>query len=165
MPATTSVLRATTSWAGPFRVRHEVTRDGRPVAGWIARTWQEHRDLVIDGQPYALRAEGIAVFTLEGEVRAHIRRTVEHRYRLPAPHWTVEAGDLTYRLAGSGAGRRFSLLTTGDPAGEAGQVWRTGRLRPSYAARLPDALELPVQVFVLWSAMAIWRATVAAAGT
>ena len=159
------MLRATSSRAGLLRVRYVVRRDGRPVTGWTARTHQQHRDLVIDGHPYALRSEGIARFALEGEIRAHIQRTVDHPSGpLSTPHWNVEAGDLTYRLSGSGVGRRFALLTTADAVNEAGRVWRTGALRPSYSAQLPDALELPVQVFVLWSAMAIWRASVASAG-
>lgn len=160
------MLRATSARAGLFTVRYEVSADGRPVTGWTARTWQQHRDLVIDGHPYALRSEGIARFALEGEIRAHIRRTVDHPDGpLSTPHWHVEAGGPAYRLTGSGVGRRFALLTTADAVNEAGRVWRTGSLRPSYAAQLPHALELPVQVFVLWSAMAIWRASVAAAGT
>jgi hypothetical protein len=158
------MLRAASTRVGLFHVRYEVSRDGRPVTGWTARTWQSHRDLVIDGHPYALRSEGIARFALEGDLRAHILRTVEHPDGpLSRPHWNVEIGDLTYRLTGSGVGRRFALLTTADAVNEAGRVWRTGALRPSYAAQLPDALALPVQVFVLWSAMAIWRASVAAA--
>lgn len=157
------MLRATSTRAGLFQVRYEVSRNGRPVTGWTARTWQQHRDLVIDGHPYALRSEGIARFALEGEIRARILRTVDHPDGpLSRPHWNVEVGDLTYRLAGSGVGRRFALLTTADAVNEAGRVWRTGALRPSYAAHLPEALQLPVQVFVLWSAMAIWRASVAA---
>ncbi|MEU6698856.1 hypothetical protein [Pseudonocardia sp. NPDC046786] len=158
------VLRASSTRVRLFSVRYEVTQDGRPVTGWTARTWQPHRDLVIDGHPYALRSEGVARFALEGDIRAHILRTVDHPYGpLSTPHWNVEVGDLTYRMAGSGIGRRFALLTTADAANEAGRVWRTGALRPSYAAQLPAALALPVQVFVLWSAMAIWRASVAAA--
>ncbi|ANY05267.1 hypothetical protein [Pseudonocardia sp. HH130630-07] len=160
------MLRATSSRVGLFRERYEVRLDGRAVTGWTARTWQPHRDLVIDGHPYALRSEGIARFALEGDVRAHILRTVDHPDGpLSRPHWNVEIGDLTYRLSGSGLGRRFALLTTADAVNEAGRVWRSGTLRPSYAAQLPDALDLPVQVFVLWSAMAIWRASVAAAAT
>lgn len=161
-------LRATSTSAGLFRVRYEITADGRAVTGWSARTWQAQRDLVIDGHPYALRSEGIARFALEGDVRAHIQRSVEHPDGpLSRPRWTVELGDLTYRLTGSGIGRRFALLTTADAVNEAGRVWRAGgfRLRQSYGADLPDALPLPVGVFVLWAAMAIWRASVAAAGT
>lgn len=160
------MLRVTSSPAGLFRVRYEVTADDRPVAGWTARTWQQHRDLLIDGHPYALRSEGIARFSLEGEIRAHIQRTVDHPFGPRSkPHWIVETGEVAYRLAGSGVGRRFALLTTADAVNEAGRVWRTGTVRPSYAAELPAALDLPVQVFVLWSAMAIWRASVAAAAT
>lgn len=160
------MLRATSARAGLFTVRYEVSEDGRPVTGWTTRTWQQHRDLVIDGHPYALRSEGIARFALEGEIRAHILRSVDHPDGpLSNPHWNVEVGDLAYRLAGSGVGRRFALLTTADAVNESGRVWRTGSLRPSYTAQLPNALELPVQVFVLWSAMAIWRASVAAAAT
>ena len=160
------MLRATTTRTGLFRVRYEVRHDGRLVTAWTARTRQEHRDLVIDGHPYALRAEGIARFTLEGDIRAHLLRSVDHPDGpLSRPHWNLELGDLTYRLTGSGVGRRFALLTIADAVNEAGRVWRTGALRPAYAAQLPDALALPVQVFVLWSAMAIWRASVAAAGT
>jgi hypothetical protein len=159
-------LRATSTPAGLLRVRYEVTADGRAVTGWSARAWHSHRDLVIDGHPYALRSEGIARFALEGDIRAHIQRSVDHPDGpLSRPRWTVELGDLTYRLTGSGIGRRFALLTTADAVNEAGRVWRTGGLRPSYGADLPDALPLPVGVFVLWAAMAIWRATVTAAAT
>lgn len=154
------VLRATSSRVGLFSVRYEVRADGRAVTGWTARHWQEHRDLVIEGSPYALRSEGIARFGLEGDVRARCLRTADGPPS--ARHWNLEVGDLRYRLAGSGVGRRFALLTTADALNEAGRVWRTGALRPSYAAELPAALPIPVQVFVLWIAMAIWRASVTA---
>ncbi|MFP5021899.1 hypothetical protein [Pseudonocardia phyllosphaerae] len=157
------MLVATTSRAGLVSVRYEVRRDGRAVTGWTARHRQAHRDLLIEGSPYALRSEGIARFRLEGDVRARCLRSVDgppgQRF------WNVETGDLRYRLTGTGIGRRFGLLGAADAANEAGRVWRTGTLRPSYAAQLPDALVTPVQVFVLWVAMAIWRASVAAAAT
>lgn len=159
-------LRATSVPAGLLRVRYEVTADGRAVTGWSARAWQAHRDLVIDGHPYALRSEGIARFALEGDVRARIQRSVDHPDGpLSRPRWSVEVGDLAYRLSGSGVGHRFALLTTADAVNEAGRVWRAGALRPRYGADLPDALPLPVGVFVLWAAMAIWRAPVTAAAT
>lgn len=141
-------------------MRYEVRADGRAVTGWTARRTQEHRDLLIDGSPYALRSEGIARFGLEGDVRARCLRSADGP---PSRrHWSVETGDVRYRLAGSGVGRRFALLTPADAVNEAGRVWRTGTLRASYAAELPGALPMPVQVFVLWIAMAIWRASVAA---
>ncbi|WP_379610417.1 hypothetical protein [Pseudonocardia nematodicida] len=149
---------------GLFAVRYEVSRDGRPVTGWTARNrYQPHRDLMIDGHPYALRSEGIARFALEGDLRATILRTADGP--VTKRHWNVELGDLKYRLAGSGVGKRFSLLTTADAVNEAGRVWRSGAVRPTYVAELPDALPLPVQVLVLWASMTIWRASVAAAGT
>ena len=155
------MLRATSSRVGLLSVRYEVRASGHPVTDWTARHWQQHRDLLIEGSPYALRSEGIARFGLEGDVRARCLRSADgppsQRY------WNLEAGEVRYRLAGSGVGRRFALLTPADAVNEAGRIWRIGTLRPSYAAELPGALPMPVQVFVLWIAMAIWRASVAAA--
>lgn len=154
------VLRATSSRVGLFSVRYEVRSDGRAVTGWTARQWQPHRDLLIEGNPYALRSEGIARFGLEGDIRARCLRSADGP--MSQRFWNLEVADVRYRLAGAGVGRRFSLLTPADAVNEAGRVWRTGALRPSYAAQLPDVLPMPVQVFVLWIAMAIWRASVAA---
>lgn len=154
------MLRATSSRAGLFSVRYEIRADGRVVTAWTTRRWQEHRDLLIDGSPYALRAEGIARFGLEGDVRARCLRSVDGPPS--ARFWNLEVADVRCRLSGSGVGRRFTLHAPADAPGESGRIWRTGLLRPSYAAELPDVLPMPVQVFVLWIAMAIWRASVAA---
>ncbi|WP_337831887.1 hypothetical protein [Pseudonocardia sp. TMWB2A] len=154
-------LRAGSTSSGLLRARYEVIADGRVVTGWTARTPQAHRELVVDGATYVLDAHGVARFSLEGGVRAHLRRTVDPR---PRTSWTLEAGALAYRMTGSGLGRRFTLADV-DGGTEVGAVWRTTGLRPSYGAELPDEVPVPVGVFVLWAAMAIWRATVTAAAT
>jgi len=132
-----------------------VERDGREVAELDISWWRERGALTITGQTYAIAREGL----IAGD------------FRMTAPDHSVVAT----ASKPSVLRRRFDIVCRGHTVVlEARSAWRrtmdvlldgraVGAITPSGAwtrrasAELPDALPLPVQVFVVWLAVLLWK--------
>ena len=132
-----------------------VERNGREVAELDISWWRERGALTIAGQTYAIAREGL----IAGD------------FRMTAPDHSVVAT----ASKPSVLRRRFDIVYRGHTVVlEARSAWRrtmdvlldgraVGAITPAGAwtrrasAELPDALPLPVQVFVVWLAVLLWK--------
>jgi hypothetical protein len=132
-----------------------VERDGRAVAELDISWWRERGDLTIAGQTYAIVREGL----------------ISSDFRLTAPDHSVVAT----ASKPSVLRRRFDVVYRGHTVVlEARSAWRrtmdvlldgraVGAITPAGAwsrrasAELPESLPLPVQVFVVWLAVLLWK--------
>jgi hypothetical protein len=132
-----------------------VGRDGREVAALDISWWRERGALVIDGVSYAVVREGLVSSDFrmtgpDGRVVATASKPSLFRRR-----FDVVAGSHTVTLqARSAWGRTMDVLLDGRPAGT---VTPAGMWTRRASADLPDTLPRPVQVFILWLVLLLWK--------
>ena len=132
-----------------------VERDGRAVAELDISWWRERGELTIAGQTYAIAREGL----IAGDFRM---TAVDHSVVATAckPSVLRRRFDIVYRghtvvLEARSAWRRtMDVLLDGRAVGA---ITPAGAWTRRASAELPDALPLPVQVFVVWLAVLLWK--------
>lgn len=132
-----------------------VERGGRAVAELDISWWRERGELTIDGRTYGVRRDGLISgdFTLtapDGTVVATASKpSILHR------RFAVVHGGHTITIeARSAWGRTMDVLLDGRAVGA---ISPAGAWTRRAVAELPDALPLPVQVFVVWLAVLLWK--------
>jgi hypothetical protein len=140
---------------GWFSWEFTIVRSGRTLASLDISWWRDRGELVVDGATYAVVREGLVssdfrLSTADGATVASATKPSILRRRFEVVHrgrtWTLEPR--------SAWGRAMTLLTNGRPVGDItpGGIW-TRRA----TATLPEELSLPVQVFVVWLAVLLWK--------
>lgn len=143
--------------------RYSVRSDGREVAEVALGWFREGGELVIDGVRYQLRREGLAsgAFQLSRDgglvVEAHKPSAFSNRF-------DIEHDGHRYELAKAGfLTKRFELRQDGRAVGSIAPHHPFTR---RCEVALPDALPLPVQVFLTALVVLMWnRDANTAAGT
>jgi hypothetical protein len=145
-------------WASTYAVRE----DGVPLTELSFRALREGGRFVLGGVPYTLRRERMAGdFLLEGLDGAEVaraRKPSAFRRRFELRH---QGGALRIEPT-SGWGRRYRVVDGGRQVGE---VRRRSAFRRQVDTDLPDDLPRPVQVFVLWLVLLMFRRDEAAASS
>ncbi|MEO5822170.1 MAG: hypothetical protein ABIT71_16825 [Vicinamibacteraceae bacterium] len=132
-----------------------VSRDGRRLAELDISCWRERGVLSVDGASYAITREGFMSgdFRLTGpdnRVIASASKPSLLRRRFEIVH-----GGRTWTLQPRSAwGRAMTLLVDGR---DAGAITPAGAWTRRASASLPDTLPLPVQVFIVWLAVLLWK--------
>ncbi|GAA2616396.1 hypothetical protein GCM10010399_54140 [Dactylosporangium fulvum] len=146
--------RKTSVW----RSRYEVVADGRPVTTWDGAFWNNGGDFTLDGRRYEVRGNAWGSrFTMVDGSGAQLARAE----RVGRKRWTVEAGGRVHHFQRASVfGSEQELVTDGR---RVGSVRCTSVWRGDVTADLPG-LPLPVQIFVLGVAVAMWNAQAAASG-
>jgi hypothetical protein len=146
-----------------FSRNFSVWRDGAVIAE-VDLSWLWARGVVTTGgQTYALAYEGIPQrsFTLstgQGSYTLRWGGRVLARARKASALCRAFAIDLAGRglelRALSARGRRFGLIENGSQVGSIGPTGWSGR---KAEIDLPDDIPLPVQVFLFWLVVVLWR--------
>jgi hypothetical protein len=132
-----------------------VDRDGPRVAELDISWWRERGELAIDGVTYAIARPGLVsgdfhLTTPHGRLVATASKPSVFRRLFDVAHggriWTLRARS-TWR-------RTMDVFVDGREAGNV-TPFRAWSRRAS--ATLPDALPLPVQIFVVWLAVLLWK--------
>lgn len=132
-----------------------VDRDGRRIAELDMSWWRERGELTIDGATYAIRRDGLIsgdfhLTGADGRKVATASKPSMFRRRFEVVHggrtWTLEPRSVW--------GRAMSVLVDGR---EAGAITPAGAWTRRASANLPEALPVPVQVFMVWLAVLLWK--------
>lgn len=146
-----------TSWWGST---YKVSEDGVPLTELSLTNLREGGRFTLGGVPYTLRREGAGGdFVLadpSGVAIARARKPSAFRRRFELDH---PDGSLRIEST-SGWGRSYRVL---GPEGQVGEVHRRSFWRRQARATLPADLQPPVQVFVLWLVILMFRRDEAAA--
>jgi hypothetical protein len=132
-----------------------VDRDGRQIAELDISWWRERGELVIDGATYAVVREGLLssdfrMMAPDGSVVATASKPGLFRRRFDV----VFGGHTVTLQARSPWGRTMDVLLDGRGVGA---ITPAGIWTRRASADLPDTLPRPVQVFVLWLAVLLWK--------
>ncbi len=140
---------------GWFSWEFTIVRGDRTVASLDISSWRDRGELVVDGGTYAVVREGLVssdfrLSTADGVTVATATKPSILRRRFDVVHagrtWTLQPR--------SAWGRAMTLLTNGR---EAGDITPGGMWTRRATATLPGELPLPVQVFVVWLAVLLWK--------
>lgn len=132
-----------------------VARDGRAVAELDISWWRERGELTVGGDTYAIVRQGFVSsdFTMtapDGGVVATASKPSLLQRRFEVVH-----GGHTITLEARSIWRRtMDVLLDGRAVGAITPVGAWSRRAD---VDLPDALPLPVQVFVTWLAVLLWK--------
>ena len=132
-----------------------VGRDGQPIAELDISWWRERGELLVDGVTYTVVREGLVssdfrMTAPDGRVVATASKPSILRRR-----FDVVSGGRTVTLqARSAWGRTMDVLLDGRSAGA---ITPAGVWTRRASADLPETLPRPVQVFVLWLAVLLWK--------
>lgn len=134
------------------------SHDGR-LAEIDVSNWRERAEFVVDGRTYRLAREGRAgaFQLLDGDTvvaRAEKPSAFSSQFNLYSGNETLVLRKLSMWSRGFG-------LYHGDR--EIGRIAPTGAFSRKAAVQLPEEWPLPVQVFVFWLVLVIWRREAAAA--
>ena len=132
-----------------------VDRDGRQVAELDISWWRERGELLVDGAAYTVVREGLIssdfrMTAPDGRVVATASKPSLFRRRFDV----VFGGHTVTLQARSAWGRTMDVLLDGRSAGS---ITPAGVWTRRASADLPDTLPRPVQVFVLWLAVLLWK--------
>jgi hypothetical protein len=125
-----------------------------PLARIDFSTWRERGALTIQGQRYTVSKEGLLSggFKLEspgGTVATATRESIFRR------RYTIVAGARTYTLQPRSTWGRAMVVREGDR--EVGTIEPRGIFTRRGTVSLPDAVPLPVRVFLIWLALLLWK--------
>ena len=132
-----------------------VERDGRAVAELDFSWWRERGELAIAGETYAITREGFisSDFTMTAPGGAVVATASKPSVLLR--RFAIVHGGHTVTLEARSAWRRtMDVLLDGHAVGA---ITPDGAWTRRASADLPDALPLPVQVFVVWLAVLLWK--------
>jgi hypothetical protein len=132
-----------------------VDRDGRRVAELDISWWRERGELAVDGTSYAVAREGLLsgdfrMTAPDGRLVATASKPSAFRRRFDIVH-----GGRTWTLQARSAWRRTMDLSV--EGRSAGAITPTSIWSRRATANLPAALPLPVQVFVVWLTVLLWK--------
>jgi hypothetical protein len=139
------------SW---FSWDFRVLQNGSLLANIDVSSWREKGVLAVGGSNYKVYREGLMSgrFILEGngtemafaEKPSALRRS-----------FTVQHDGRTYVLQAESAFKRtFVLLEQGE---QIGSIVPAGMFTRKATVNLPDVLPLPVQVFLIWLTVILWK--------
>lgn len=132
-----------------------VSRDGRRLAELDISCWRERGELTVDGASFTIARDGFmsGAFRLsgaDGRIIASASKPSLFRRRFDIVH-----GGRTWTLQPRSAWcRAMNVLVDGR---DVGAIVPAGAWTRRAAANLPDALPLPVQVFIVWLAVLLWK--------
>ena len=132
-----------------------VARGDRRVAELDISWWRERGALAIDGATYAITREGL----LSGDFRmsapdGQTMATASKPSMLHRRFDIVHAGHTITLRARSAWARTMDVLLDGR---DVGAITPAGAWTRRATADLPETLSLPVQVFVVWLAVLLWK--------
>ncbi len=131
-----------------------VLRDGSPVAVIDVSWFREKGVLTVDGAEYPVYREHL----MSGAFILEFNGTPLARAEKPSAFFRsfiVEHAGQTYTLkAETALFRKFVLL---DHDREIGSITPEGPLTRKATVDLPDSLSLPVQVFLIWLTVILWK--------
>jgi hypothetical protein len=132
-----------------------VDRDGRRLATLDLAWWRERGELVIDGQPFGVARQGLLsgdfrLTAADGRLIAAASKPSVLRRRFDV----VYGGHTLTLQARSTWGRAMDVHLDGLAVGG---IVPAGAWTRRASATLPDSVPLPVQVFVIWLAMLLWK--------
>jgi hypothetical protein len=132
-----------------------VARDGRALSALDISTWRERGDLVVEGEPYRIAREGLCSgdFRLES-VGGGVLATAT-KPSILCRTFRVSSGGRTLTLRPRSIWGRALVVREGDR--DVGSITPRGVWTHRATAMLPDDLPLPVQTFLLWLAVLIWK--------
>jgi len=133
--------------------RFVVLRNGQPAAAMAPDPFASQADLNVEGQPYkAYRESGWGDFVLSCNslilARANKDNCLLRAYALMC------SGKAYSFYAASPFTREFVLL---DGQSQIGSICPESPFSRQAIVDLPDAIPLPVQVFIFWLAMRTWK--------
>jgi hypothetical protein len=138
-----------------FRPRiYEITRDGALAAVIACSRMWERATITIDGVDYAAAREGkmSGAFYLEADGN---RVASTQKPSLKGRQFTVQVGERTLTLKSASVfGRSYVLTENGV---QIGVLRPLGWLSRQWQAEFPDDLAFPVQVFLVWLVIVLWR--------
>lgn len=137
-----------------FSWNFDILDDDHLVASIKVSSLPETGTFSLDGADYRARREGMfsGDFLLEGNAQ-----TIAHAQKPSAflSTFEIQYSDRSYTLKKESVVGRSFVLFDGDR--EVGSIRPEGFLSRKSAVSLPATMPRPVQVFVLWLAILIWR--------
>ncbi len=126
----------------------------RPIADIDMSVWRERAQLTIDGRPYEVYREGL----MSGAFVLASGETVLARAEKPSAvrrSFDVESGGERVTLRARSAFRRELVLLAGSQC--VGGVVPDSAFTRRARAELPSRLPLPVDVFIIWLTVLLWK--------
>lgn len=149
---------------GWFSWDYAVSRDHDHLADIDISWWREKGTLTVDGRQYGVYRErplsGKFILESDGRIVASAEKPSSLRRRL-----LIEHADKQYELKPRGMFTRTFELHSGPTT--VGSLSAKGVFSRRMNVDLPEALPLPVRVFVMWLTVILWKrdAQAASAGT
>jgi hypothetical protein len=124
--------------------------------------WRERGELTVNGKTFRVSREGMfsREFVLESTDGVVARATKPGALRRS---FVVTHGTAVYTLQAASAFRRRFVLLADDR--EVGEIAPAGFWSRRATANLPEALPLPVRVFLIWLTVILWKREDEAAAT
>jgi hypothetical protein len=131
-----------------------VSQGTRAIADIDISWWRERGELTIEGRTFRVTRDGMigGDFVLESSDGVVARATKPSLFRRA---FVVTHGAKTWTLEPTSMFRR--ALTLRDGGRDAGEIAPRGAWSRRASARLPDEAPLPVQVFLIWLAVLLWK--------
>jgi hypothetical protein len=139
------------SW---FSWNFRVLQNESPLAEIDIASWREKGLLAVGGSTYKVYREGLMSGRFVLEANGTEMASAEKPSALRRS-FTVRYDDRAYELRAESAFRRtFVLLEQGV---QIGSIAPTGLFTRKATVNLPAALPLPVQVFLIWLTLILWK--------
>jgi hypothetical protein len=124
--------------------------------------WRERGELTVNGRTFRVSREGMfsGDFVLESTDGVVARASKPSALRRS---FVVTHGTAVYTLQAASAFRRRFVLLADDR--EVGEIAPAGFWSRRATANLPEALPLPVRVFLIWLTVILWKREEEAAAT
>jgi hypothetical protein len=148
-----------TSW---FSWDFTISQGASPIADFGISWWRERGKLTVQGHTFRVYRENMlnGDFVLESERGILARATKPSALRRS---FTVQSGAKTYIWRARSAFRRPFVLLEDDR--EVGAISTRGAWTRRASARFPGDIPLPVQVFLVWLSVLLWKRDSDAAAT
>lgn len=140
-----------------FSLDFSIEAEGRQIALLDVAFWREAGEVSIEGQPYRLYREGLmsGAFVLESAGKTIIRAIK------PSALWSqfeLELNGHRYSLKRDSIfGKSFSVLQGGVDGVVVGSVRRAAMFSRRSVINLPPDWPVPIQIFVFWLVLIIWK--------
>ena len=145
-----------------FRWEFAISQGSQPIAGIDISSWRERGELTVQGATFRVSREG----ALSGDFLLSSGEGVLARATKPSAlrrSFVVRSGAKTYTLRARSAFRRSFVLLEDDR--EVGGISPDAIWSHRASANLPADLPMPVQVFLIWLAMLLWKREADSAAT
>jgi hypothetical protein len=139
---------------GWFSWDFTISEGSRPVAEFDISWWRERGELTVQGSTFRVSREGM----LSGDFLLESDRGILARATKPSVlrrSFTVQSGTKTYTLQARSAFRRSFVLLDDDR--EVGAIAPHSAWTRRASANLPTDMPLPVQVFLVWLTLLLWK--------